>query len=355
MMDSISACAYREAIRRRFPWKAIADTPTPVDRHGALAGELGARSVWIKRDDISGAKHGGNKLRKLEFLLADAVDRGCRGVLTYGAVGSNHILSTSLHARELGLECVGIVRPQPPTPYVEATLRHHLLLGTRLEPVESTEATEKARSRFLAEKGAWYEVPLGGSSPLGTLGYVCAALELAEQVAAGDCPAPDMIYLPCGSSGSTVGLGLGLALAGLETRIVAVRVVPDRMTSMRKIHKLARDLRSLLDGACRPDGDSKPARVEFREEFLGDGYALPSGAALEAIELMKTRAGTRLEYIYSGKAAAALLHDGRAGRFKDLNVMFWNTYNSQPEPADLPPLQRESLPGILRRSLPGGP
>lgn len=352
---SSSANACREAIRRAFAWRAIADTPTPVDRHQALAAELGARSLWIKRDDISGLKHGGNKLRKLEFLLAEALRRKCRGVLTYGAVGSNHILSTSFYARELGLECIGIVRPQPPTPYVEDTLRHHLLLGTRLEPAESPEAAAAVRARILAEEGAWYEIPLGGSSPLGSAGYVCAALELAEQVAAGECPAPDLIYLPCGSSGSTVGLDFGLALAGLPTRIVAARVVTDQMTSMDRIRTLARELRTLLEGACPPPAGSPLERVEFRAEFYGDGYAVASEAALEAIELMRDKAGTRLEYTYSGKAAAALIHDGRAGRFKDLDVMFWNTYNSRPEPAGLPPLRRESLPEVLRRSLPAAP
>ena len=343
---------HREAIRRAFPWRAIADTPTPVDQHEALAAELGARSLWIKRDDISGMKHGGNKLRKLEFLLAEALRRECRGVLTYGAVGSNHILSTSFYAHEFGLECMGIVRPQPPTPYVEETLRHHLLLGTRIEPAESPEAAAALRSRVLADEGAWYEIPLGGSSPLGSVGYVCAALELAEQVAAGHCPAPDLIYLPCGSAGSTVGLDCGLTLAGLPTRIVAARVVTDQMTSMDRIGTLSRGLRTLLDGICPAFADGPLGRVEFREEFYGDGYAVASEAALEAIELMRDRAGARLEYTYSGKAAAALIHDGREGRFKDLNVMFWNTYNSRPAPAVLPPLRRETLPEILQRSLP---
>ncbi len=355
MTGSTRARAYGEAIRRSFPWTAIADTPTPVDRRDPLAEALGARSAWIKRDDISGAKHGGNKLRKLEFLLAEALEHECRGILTYGAVGSNHILSTSLYAREFGLQCVGIVRPQPPTPYVEATLRHHLLLGTRLEPGESAEATAAIRSRLLAGKDSWYEIPLGGSSPLGSLGYVCAALELAEQVASGACPAPDLIYLPCGSSGSTVGLDFGLSLAGLPTRIVAARVVTDQMTSKKKIGALARNLRSLLDGVCPAPGGGALDRVEFREEFFGDGYALPSSAALDAIELMKNKAGARLEYTYSGKAAAALLHDGRKGRFRGLNVMFWNTYNSRPAPAALPPLQPGKLPEMLRRSLPAEP
>ncbi len=344
--------AYREAIKAGFPWRALAETPTPVDRHDALARELGARSAWIKRDDISGTEHGGNKLRKLEFLLADALEQGRRGVLTYGATGSNHILSTSLYARKLGLACIGIVRPQPPTPYVEATLRHHRLLGTRLEPADSPEKTAAIRSRILAEKGAWYEIPLGGSSPLGSLGYVLGALELAEQVRAGHCPAPHLIYLPCGSSGSTVGLDCGLALGGLATRIVAARVVTDQMTSMDRTRTLARKLRTLLDGVCPPPPGEPLGRVEFREEFCGDGYALPSEAALEAIELMRSRAGAKLEYTYSGKAAAALLHDGRKGRFKDLDVLFWNTYNSRPAPGDLPSLRREELPEVLQRSLP---
>ena len=352
MISASRARAYREAIRQGFPWRAIAQTPTPVDRHDPLAEELGARSAWIKRDDISGAKHGGNKLRKLEFLLADALGGGYRGVLTYGAVGSNHILSTSHSARGLDLECCGIVRPQPPTPYVENTLRYHLLLGTRLVAAADREATARERKRMLAEEGAWYEVPLGGSSVLGCLGYVCGALELAEQIKAGECPAPDLIYLPCGSSGSTLGLDLGLSLAGLSTRIVAARVVSDNMTPMSRIRSLAGQLRQLLDGVCPLPEDEPLRRVEFRTEFLGSGYALPTDEALAAIELMRRTANTRLEYTYSGKGAAAMLSDGREGRHKDRNVLFWNTYNSRPAPADLPPLVRDELPEVFRASLP---
>lgn len=352
MISASRARAYREAIRQGFPWRAIADTPTPVDRHDSLADELGARSAWIKRDDISGAQHGGNKLRKLEFLLADALEGGYRGVLTYGAVGSNHILSTSHCAHSLGLECCGIVRSQPPTPYVEKTLRHHLLLGTRLAPAADREATARERARLLADEGAWYEVPLGGSSVLGCLGYVCGALELAAQVKAGECPAPDLIYLPCGSSGSTLGLDLGLALSGLPTRIVAARVVSGDMTSMSRIRTLAGQLKQLLDGVCPLPEDEPLSRVEFRTEFLGSGYALPTNEARAAIEFMKQETNTQLEYTYSGKGAAAMLSDGRKGRHKDLNVLFWNTYNSRAAPAGLPPLNREGLPEIIRASLP---
>ncbi|MCY3987138.1 MAG: pyridoxal-phosphate dependent enzyme [Gammaproteobacteria bacterium] len=352
MISASRARAYREAIRQGFPWRAIAATPTPVDRHDSLAGELGARSAWIKRDDISGVKHGGNKLRKLEFLLADALEGGYRGVLTYGAVGSNHILSTAHAARSLGLECCGIVRPQPPTPYVEETLRYHLLLGTRLVAAADREATARERKRLLAEEGAWYEVPLGGSSALGCLGYVCGALELAGQVTAGKCPAPDLIYLPCGSSGSTLGLDLGLSLSGLSTRIVTARVVSDNMTSMSRIGSLAEQLRQLLDGVCPLPEDEPLSRVEFRTEFLGPGYALPTDEARAAIEFMKQQTNTHLEYTYSGKGAAAMLSDGRKGRHKDRNVLFWNTYNSRPAPADLPPLVRAELPEVVRASLP---
>ena len=352
MISASRVRAYRESIRQGFPWRALADTPTPVDRQDSLADELGARSAWIKRDDISGAKYGGNKLRKLEFLLADALEGGYRGVLTYGAVGSNHVLSTAHAARGLGLECCGIVRPQPPTPYVEETLRCHLLLGTRLIAAADREATARERERLLAEEGAWYEVPLGGSSVLGCLGYVCGALELAGQVKAGECPAPDLIDLPCGSSGSTLGLDLGLALAGLSTRIVAARVVSDNMMSMSRIRSLAGQLRQLLDGICPLPEDEPLSRVEFRTEFLGSGYALPTDEALAAIEFMKRETNTHLEYTYSGKGAAAMLSDGRNGRHKDRNLLFWNTYNSRPAPAGLPTLNREALPEVIRASLP---
>ncbi len=352
MISAARARAYREAIQQGFPWRAIAETPTPVDRHEVLAEEVAARSVWIKRDDISGLKHGGNKLRKLEFLLADALAGDYPGVLTYGAVGSNHILSTSHFARSLGLKCCGIVRTQPPTPYVEETLRYHFFLGTCLIPSADQEETARERTRLLADEGAWYEIPLGGSSVLGCLGYVCGALELAEQVRAGECPAPDLIYLPCGSSGSTLGLDLGLALAGLPSRIVAARVVSEKMTSMSRIQSLAVQLRQLLQGVFPLPEEDPLSRVEFRREFLGAGYALPTDEALSAIDLMREKAKTSLEYTYSGKGAAAMLRDGHEGRYRNLNVLFWNTYNSRPAPADLPPLRRDELPEVMRASLP---
>ena len=208
------------------------------------------------------------------------------------------------------------------------------------------------RAALLADEGAWYEIPLGGSSTLGCLGYVCAALELSEQVMAGECPVPDLIYLPCGSSGSTVGLDFGLALAGLPTRIIAARVVSENMTSIQRIRTLADELRPLLEGVCPLPAENPLSRVEFRQEFLGPGYALPTDDALEAIELMRRKADARLEYTYSGKSAAALLSDGHAGRYKNRNVVFWNTYNSRPAPADLPVLRRDELPEVMLRSLP---
>ena len=124
------------------------------------------------------------------------------------------------------------------------------------------------------------------------------------------------------------------------------------MMSMSRIRSLAGQLRQLLDGVCPLPEDEPLSRVEFRTEFLGSGYALPTDEALAAIKLMQRTANTRLEYTYSGKAAAAMLSDGRDGRHKDRNVLFWNTYNSRPAPADLPPLVREDLPEVIRESLP---
>jgi D-cysteine desulfhydrase len=338
----------------RLPRLALGEFPTPLDEHGWLAGQSGPAALLVKRDDLSGVTYGGNKVRKLEYLLADARAQGCDAVLTYGSVGSNHALATSLYARQLGLACYAVLLDQPPTPKVAAILRWHLALGTRLVYAASFARSGPAAAAAMAAHpgGAArvYDIPWGGSNWLGSVGFVNAALELADQCTAMHCRPPEFIYLPAGTLGTVLGLCLGLALAGLDdVRMVAARVVPGKSSALDRLAGAAGELNQrlrALDPTIPLVGD--PLRMlELRDEFLGAGYADETPAALGAVADAASRCGLKLEGTYSGKAWACLRHDAASGRLSGRRVLFWNTYSSRPYQAQREPAAM-ALPPALR-------
>jgi D-cysteine desulfhydrase len=305
------------ALAERLPSERLVGAVTPVE-------EVAALGAWVKRDDLTAAPLGGNKVRKLELLLADARARGHRALLTVGGTGSNHVLATAIYARRLGFAAThAVLFPQPECAAVTLRLAQLRELG-----VETTRAGGKlgvplAAARRVAAalargQGRPYVIGPGGSSPLGSLGYVGAALELAEQVRAGVCPAPRAIYVPLGSGGTAAGLLVGLALAGLDgARVVAVQVVPWPWASEAAVRGLARRTAALLLrlGVRAP----APGALEVVRDQLGPGYGAPTAAA-EAAVARAAAAGLTLETTYSGKALAALLARREPG------ALFWLTY-----------------------------
>ena len=324
------------ALARALPRLELAELPTPLQVAADAAKRWSLGELLIKRDDLSAERYGGNKIRKLELLLADAQRRGCAGVITYGAAGSNHALATAIYAHELGLECHAVLTPQPPTPKVARTLRYHRKLGTRLHAAANLQEVEACTERLLAAQpgGAakLYRVPWGGSSWLGTVGFVNAALELAQQLAG---RRPDFIYSATGTMGTTIGLALGLRLLGWSTQIMAVRVVPQPVMNpeyfLRLYQETNRELHEL--DAAIPIFEDPESNVRVRDGFLGDGYALPTEGTHEAVRLARELIGLELETTYTGKAMAALIHDGREGALQDQCVVFWQTYNSRAYPS----------------------
>ncbi len=332
---------------------ALAELPTPLESAPRLARELGIGELRIKRDDLTSPIYGGNKVRKLEFLLAEARHRGCDAVVTFGSVGSNHALATSIHARRLGLGCYAVLLDQPATPQVERTLRYHLHIGTRLVHAASYQDSRRQLEAILgAHPGGRervYEITWGGSSWLGAVGYVNAALELAAQLRGER--AVDFIYLAGGTLGTVVGLMLGLRFAKLQTRVVAARVVPGGMGSADHLANLCAEANCRLhqlDPAV-PLLPSPLPDLELRPEFLGAGYADVTPAATEAVAIAERLAGLHLETTYTGKALAALIADARAGRLIGKRVLFWNTYNSAPYPGHLADVTLDGLPPAFRR------
>jgi D-cysteine desulfhydrase len=319
-----------------------------------LASEISVGELLVKRDDQSAEVYGGNKVRKLEFLLGKALAGGYKAVLTYGSAGSNHALATAIYARQLGLVCHAILTPEPATPKIAEKLRCHVQLETRLEAANTREQIRAARARIMGAGdvgSSIYEIPFGGSSWRGVVGFVNAALELADQVDAGVLGPPDLIYVAGGTEGSAAGLCLGLRLVGLPVRIHEVRVTPDAMASPDLFARLFTETASELhdrDASFDPP-DEPLQQVKLRREFLGGGYAVPTPEANSAIELVERAEGISLETTYTGKAMAALIADGRAGQLATKRVLFWNTYNSRPLPDTDPDISASDLPAEFGR------
>lgn len=335
----------------RLPIAPLADLPTPI-RGLAIA----RCRLAVKCDDRSNDVYGGNKVRKLEYLLGDALARGCSTVATFGAAGSNHATATAIHAHALGLNCINLLSRQRSTPWVAGNLRRQIAADARLVFVDGDRAQREAQAQAVldAETGPVALIPMGGSSPLGTVGYVNAGLELAAQVEAGDLPAPERIYLPLGTMGTAVGLALGVALGGLASKVIAVRVVHESVGSRELAPGLYAGLCELLLGIdpSLPLPAFAKLPLTIRDDQFGGGYALATDAAKAAVEFADTNWELALETTYSGKALAALLADRDKGELDDKSILFWNTYSSGAAAAP-DNLSLDGVPEQLRALLKG--
>ena len=333
-----------------LPFLPIATLPTPVEAVPAFGEQLGIGELMIKRDDLSATIYGGNKIRKLEHLLADALNHGADAVLTYGATGSNHILATSIYAKQVGLDCYGVMVEQPGSPKVSATLRYHAFLGTHLALTVGMKGLADKTAAFKAAHptGAErvYEIPWGGSSWLGVTGFVNAALELGKQL---DTP-PDRIYVANGTMGTSTGLAIGCRLLDWPTEIIGVRVSPLKAITPQFGQQLFTETVQQLHALDPefPKLDEPHVNTNLREGFLGEGYAIPTAATAEAIALVDAELGMQLDTTYTGKAMAALISDARAGELRDQRVVFWQTYNSRPYPPGLSSVDTNALPANLQ-------
>lgn len=341
---------------RSLPHLSLTHLPTPVRPLARTSRELGA-DLWLKDDGRSSSLYGGNKPRKLEFLLAEARARAFRSVLTFGGLGTHHGLATALFARQLGLQTHLLLVPQPVTAEVQLNLRRLAATGATLHLAPSL---PHAIPRALAVMagGAWHHdrpclIPTGGSSVVGSLGTVNAGLELAEQVATGDLPKPDRIFVALGSGGTVAGLVLGLRIAGLGSQVVPVLVSDILPPGPRRLAHLARRIRSLLarhSDVELPDVSAADFPVE--RAFLGSGYGHSTEEARRAKARFAEWESIPLETTYTAKTAAAFL-DEAAGAGKEC-LLFWNTFNSVDLTEALGPLpEPDELPGPFRRFFPG--
>lgn len=314
-----------------IPHHSLGNFPTPVQRLSNLERALGFKSLWIKRDDLSGPLGGGNKVRKLEYMFAAAhPDGGKRKRLfTIGPTGSNHVRATAVYGKAAGFQVECLLFKQLPTEYSETNYRMIYEHAAQVYEVKRMEtmfiryAYEQAKTAlgFGAER---YFIPAGGSSPLGSVGYVKAISELKSQIEEGILPEPRFIFVPVGTCGTMAGLEVGVRLAGLRSRVVGIRVadlvVANTWTISRMVQRILR-----LIGAVDAD-NINPSDVELWHGDFGEGYAIPTEAGTRAVAMMAEHEGITLESTYTGKALSGLIHYVTARHCKGEPILFWHTY-----------------------------
>ena len=346
----------RHPALRALPRAPFVSEPTPVEPLALPGAPAGA--CFVKRDERSCPLYGGNKPRKLEWVLGAAQARGTRRLVTSGGIGTHHGLATTILGRSLDMATTVVCVPQPLTPHVGEQLDAMLAWGAEIRfargvPGAAAQTVHAlVRARLAGERPLL--VPTGGSSALGDVGFVAAAYELAEQVEGGALPAPAEIYVPVGSGGTLSGLVLGLALAGLRTRVIGVLVTDILPPGRRRIVALARATLARL----RRIEPSVPAVTLASDAFeltraqLGAGYGAPSDAA-RAAAAIAGEAGLALETTYTAKCLAELIERLRDGRARAPSL-FWNTFNAVDVRRAAPDARgREALPGSLRAWLAG--
>jgi 1-aminocyclopropane-1-carboxylate deaminase/D-cysteine desulfhydrase-like pyridoxal-dependent ACC family enzyme len=321
--------------------------PTPVQRIDALSAK--DCDLWVKRDDLTQEVYGGNKVRKLEHLLADAIAHGARRVVTIGAVGSHHVLATTHFGRLAGLEVEAVLVPQARTPHVLDVLRADVALGLHAFPASSWGKVPWVVAWRMA-CGARF-IPLGGSSVLGSMGYVTAARELAAQVRDGVLPEPDVCVVALGSGGTAAGLAAGFEAEGLSTRIVGVCVSPPAWVLRGIARRLARACARRL--GMRRARSQIAARLSADARFIGDGYGRSIDAGVAATRIASDAAGLALDPTYTAKAFASALWHVRARRGR--HILYWHTLSSAPmapllEGAAPEEALATSLRALVRRS-----
>lgn len=311
------------AARPRTP---LAFLPTPLHRLPRLEAELGGPRLLVKRDDQTGLGLGGNKTRKLEFLVGAALAQGADVLVTAGAAQSNHCRQTAAAAAALGLDCHLLLGGAPP-----ARPDGNLLLDHLLGATVHWCGSERKGERLAAVVGALSEagrrpceIPYGGSNATGALGYVVAMQELKEQLdVAGQ--RVDAIVFASSSGGTQAGMAVGMRACGLDAELVGIRIDKEEVGGQGypgQLAGLANATAQLAGLDARFDVDD----FVIEEGYLGGGYGVVGAAEREAIGLFARREGLLLDPVYTGRAAAGLLDLVRHGRFdRDATLLFWHT------------------------------
>jgi L-cysteate sulfo-lyase len=316
----------------RFPRIRLGHDPTPLEPMENLTRALGGANLWIKRDDCTGLATGGNKTRKLEFLMAEAVAQGADTVITQGATQSNHVRQTAAAACKLGMKCEVILENRTGSKEHDYRESGNVLLdklfGARIREAaggsDMNAEMEKVAAEVRANGGKPYIIPGGGSNVIGALGYVRCALELLAQ--ANDRGLRiDCLVHATGSAGTQAGLVVGLAGARTQIPVYGVGVRAPKGPQEERVYKLALETADLLG----TPGCVQREDVVANCDYVGPGYGKPTPGMIEAVTMLARLEGLLLDPVYSGKGMAGLIDLCRKGHFKKgQNVVFLHTGGS---------------------------
>lgn len=317
--------------------------PTPV-RRVEVPGLRGR--LWVKDEGRASELYGGNKVRKLLKLLEDARAQGATDLVTAGAVGSHHVLATAIHGAGAGFRTHALLFPQPASDHVRHVAAAVARLCASCTPLSGPAALPWARfvlaRRLGRETGrAPYWIPLGGSSPVGVTGWIEAGLELAEQVKQGALPPPARIYVALGTGGTAAGLIAGAAVAGLDTEVVAVQVVPWMLANVPRVRFLA------WRGLRRTGRSARLGRLRIVRGWFGEGYG-KWDARVEAAAARAREAGIEADFTYTGKTLGACFEELERD---EVDALYVHTLSAV-EPTEDGAVPRELEP--LLQPLPSG-
>ena len=338
-------------LEEHIPRVALGRFPTPVQQ----LDQIGYANLWVKRDDLSSPVYGGNKTRKLEFILGEAKKKKATHIITFGGIGTNHGLATAIFCAKFGIVCTLLLFYQP----VTESVKKNLLLFDKFNArtVYKNTLWKTVVSYYILQRiknpGAYF-VYAGGSNPEGTIGYVNAALELREQIRSGDIPEPGIIICPLGSGGTLAGLSVGAQLAGLQSKLTGVRVTesylgPFQACTENSVAKLMQQTYTFLKRRCQRLPEISFRRPEILHGYFGGGYGVPTEAAERASALLEERQGIVLDATYTAKTFAAVIDYCQCRDAATGPVLYWHTHNS----VDLTELANSvdyrKLPGSLQR------
>ena len=330
-------------LRSALTAEHFATLPTPVQQLPVAA------HAWIKRDDLTHPEYGGNKIRKLEFIIADAKRRGANRIVTFGAVGTNHGVATAMLCQQADLECIVYLFDQPTSATVTQNLKLMQSYGATLLYKGSLKNTVKAYylSPYRLQRCSYF-LFAGGSNVYGTLSFVNAALELHKQIEQAQCPQPAAIICPVGSSATLAGLTCGVQLCELDIRVLGIRVAPEKLgpfpactpqTVTRLMNEAFRYIKRHTSEAL-----PSPQQPLLIGDYYGEGYGVATDKGVAAVQTFAA-AGIQIEQTYTAKAAAAFIDELQRSSEATL---FWNTFNSQDMTQRANAANSADLPAVLQ-------
>ena len=302
---------------------SLAQLPTPLYELSRLEGNLGGPRLFIKRDDLTGLGGGGNKVRKLEYLVADALAQGADTLVTSGAVQSNHARQTAAAAARVGLRCVLVLSGLCPS-LKKGNIWLDQLFGAQIRWTGSLSVAQVVDDVVRTETAVGrtpYVIPYGGSSPIGAAGYVYAMEEMMAQAGAMHVQF-DRIIFASSSGGTQAGLLVGAWLSGYEGEILGISV--DKPAD--DLRRIVLALAPLVASAVGYGGSFDDAHLTVCDSYLGEGYAHPGSLECEAIQLMARTEGLLVDPVYTGRALGGLIDLIRTGKIGPAEaVLFWHT------------------------------